>query len=173
MTENYEILSDQLYKIQNPGIRAWTKQKLKDTPEHFWTDPASFSGKYHQGESRVDHIKRACVVSEHLITLFALSPLEADVVRSAVILHDCATYNDGGHVNADHAEVMADDIKFNNKISDYQIDEGTRFDIGDAVEQHMAWWGTRTKDWRRSNLTVIATILADYLSTRNGIVVEI
>jgi hypothetical protein len=167
-----EVFNDQLYKIANPGIRAWTKQKLKETPEHFWTDPASFSGKFHNGESRVEHIKRACVVGEHLLTLYALTPLEADCVRSAIILHDCATFNDGGHVNADHAEIMAANMR-NVRIADATISDEARLDIADAVEAHMAWWGTRTREWRFDNFITIITILADYISTRNGISVEI
>lgn len=168
----YEVFEDQLYKITNPGIRAWTKQKLKETPEHFWTDPASFSGKYHDGESRVEHIKRACVVGEHLITLYALIPIQADMARSAILLHDCASFNDGGHVNPDHAELMAELIRDEN-MGDIIISAESKYYIAEAVENHMAWWGMKTTDWRNSHLVTIVTILADYLSTRKGITVEI
>ena len=167
----WEVFKDEIDKIENPGIKDLTKWHLDRTSAHFYTDPASFSGKYHAGESRVEHIKRAFKVGEELIILYATTPLESDCARAAILLHDCGAFNDGGHVNKNHGERMADYIEIN-EFGRPAIHNSSKADIADAVRYHMSWWGVESVDWRMQNYITQIVVLADYLSTRRGFEVK-
>ena len=143
MVEEFE---QELEKINSPGIKEWCRFHLTELPEHFWTDPASFSGKYHRGESRVQHIKNACAVGEHLINIMAMTPLEADQTRAAILLHDGATYNNGGHVNSNHGEAMAGYLSIESMGRPTIGD--AKWPIVNAVKRHMGWWAVEPVDWR-------------------------
>ncbi len=79
------------------------RQELKDfalyclgkVPSHFWTKPASSSGKYHfpdeNGEGGLAlHILRVCKVVD--ILLKAKNTVDLDAVRFACIFHDVGRY---------------------------------------------------------------------------------
>lgn len=172
-------LDKEVKSIENAGIREFCKYILEEVPENFWSDPASFSGKYHKGETRVQHVKEAFAIATELTRLYALNPIDSDCVKVAILLHDCYTHKcEDGHVNSDHAEAMA---KFIFKLyEDFDciadcISKPILGKIAEAVRDHMSWWGQRQFDWTSSsvpNITKIV-ILADYMSSRNNIKVDL
>jgi hypothetical protein len=166
-------LDKELSKIENAGIREFTRNMLMFfVPDNFWTDPSSYSGLYHSGDSRVEHVKSAFAICNELVRLYNLNPLHADCARAAILLHDCMCYKDEtGHTNVDHAEMMATAILDQwNSDAKLSVTKPILGEISDAVRDHMSWWGMGQFVWTDIHIktTTKVVILSDYLSSRRS-----
>jgi hypothetical protein len=92
-------------RIENPNIRAGTKNIIKQYYETVKEAPASVSGKYHQDETMEDHLIETFAFVEMFIKEFDIKE-EKDILRSAALLHDignCDTLYKG--------DILADEIE--------------------------------------------------------------
>ena len=110
MTEYQEklkkVLLDQTNVIQSGEIRGFVYYALMDAPGYFWTLKASTSGKYHSGETLVEHILNALAYAQHHVRMLQQywDRETVDIFYAAVMLHDLfrsgyegreRTYEDG------------------------------------------------------------------------------
>lgn len=80
--------------ISDPYMRKFAVLALKSAPDYFWTEPASTSGKYHVGESLVEHVLYGLqYAKEHIRMLVEgakrkWSTKHSDILYTAFICHD-------------------------------------------------------------------------------------
>lgn len=164
-------LSYELDNITDEDIRKFTLECLEKAPPHFWYRPASSTGKYHAKEENeqgglVLHTKRVCKVGELLIEAWQPPP-DADIIRSACILHDICKY--GNSYSAYRYTISSHPLlayQFILKLSEGHYDNLLLVDkcekIGKAVSAHMGKWGSSFEP-EPENLVVH---LSDYLATK-------
>jgi len=75
-------------RIENPVIRLGTKKIIDQHYETIKEAPASVSGKHHQGETMEDHLIETFAFVEMHIREFSVLSNEADLLKSAALLHD-------------------------------------------------------------------------------------
>jgi len=76
--------------IKHDHILAFTVNSLENAPEYFWTINASTSGKYHHGETLVEHVIKALhYAQDHIRMVGSYWDVESDsIFYSSVALHD-------------------------------------------------------------------------------------
>ena len=162
---------NELSRIQDEEIRNLTRECLDSAPPHFWYRPASSTGKYHAPEENetgglVLHSKRVCEVGEILIAAW-WKPLNADVIRSACILHDVRKYGEGYSASRytlnNHPQLAAQLVRVTaNDKYDIQIIDA----IANAISSHMGKWGAGHDDSDESLIVHLADLLATDLYAR-------
>ena len=140
-------LAEEALAIRMDFLREWTVWHLQHT--------CIFN------ELLVRHTRKVMVVAEKLIKLYALTEVEADQVRAAVLLHDGVKLQ--GHEN--HAGRMADILT---DAQDFRA-HLEQIPVVVAIRHHAAWWGTPAIDWRKCSHVVQVMDIADYLATRRNI----
>ena len=90
MDDLKEILYDKLDLIQSLEIRAFVKVALDNAPKYFWTLKASTSGKYHHGETLLQHVLYALTYAQSHIRMLQWywDQETKDVFYAAIFLHD-------------------------------------------------------------------------------------
>jgi 23S rRNA maturation-related 3'-5' exoribonuclease YhaM len=157
--------SEELDKIQDEEIRQLTKECLDNAPPHFWYRPASSTGKYHAPEENEEggliiHTKRVCHVGELLIAGW-VDNVNADVIRSACILHDVCKYGEGYSASRytlnNHPALGARFIRAitNGKYDIQKVDA-----IANAVASHMGKWGSSFINEPENLIVHLADLLA-------------
>jgi len=141
----------ELLRIEDEDIRFWTQLHLEQSCTF---DPGV-----------IEHTRQAASLLEKLINLFDLSPLEADQARSAILLHDGAKLDCKKGNRSRHGNAMATRLQQSFEIP-YHFDG---LPILDAIDKHLAWWGSQPYDWRKGSLVLQAVVLADYISTRRNV----
>ena len=165
--DKYKEFIEELEKIKDKEIRGFTEECLVRSPSHFWYRPSSSTGKYHAPEENevgglILHTKRVCKAAEVLIEAW-MEPIDADIIRSACILHDICKYgiapsstkwtlNNHPQLGGEFIRTVATD-----KYNKDKVDA-----ISDAVAYHSGKWG-RTFVKKDENLLVH---LADILATK-------
>lgn len=117
---------------------------LRGTPDHFWTKPASTTGKYHHEDERGDHgqwlhVKRVYTVYMTLSRSFLEQHLVTEQQRewgkSAVCCHDMLKFGflseNNEHTSANH-DVLAADLARTNCLPK---------EVCDCIEAHNGAWG--------------------------------
>lgn len=164
---NINDFKEELESIQDEEIRNLTKECLDNAPPHFWYKPASSTGKYHAPEENeqgglVIHSQRLCIVGEILIAAW-WEPINADVARSAFILHDICKYGEGysasRYTMANHPKLGSNFIKAiaRDKYAQNKVNA-----IANAVASHMGKFSSAGYENKPENLIVH---LADLLAT--------
>jgi len=100
-----EILMDKVRDlIKHDHIRAFTLNSLREAPDYFWTINASTSGKYHHGETLVEHIIYALHYGKDHIRLIhgQWDEESTGVFYSALALHDIFRCGYEGREATDH-----------------------------------------------------------------------
>lgn len=160
-------LKDELDAIEDEEIRNLTRECLEKAPPHFWYRPASSTGKYHAKEENepgglVLHTKRVCKVGEIFIEAW-VPPLNADVVRSACILHDICKYGNSysayRYTLSNHPKLAAEFLK---KVWGERFISPTVGKIFHAIASHMGKWGSGFVAEPEN----LAVHLADVIATR-------
>jgi hypothetical protein len=91
--ESVRLIQREIEKIVSVDIKEFTYQAFAEVDEHFWTAPASSSGKYHPPEDNgegglVRHVVKGVVVVEQFGRRAKFTPREIDMGISAFLLHD-------------------------------------------------------------------------------------
>jgi hypothetical protein len=140
-------LSSFLPIIASDEIRNMTVEAFKQSPDYFWTLPCSVSGKYHGGESLVDHVATCCLVLTKSVWQQVgnlWNPTTKDLTLSAMLLHDCwrcgypgkeRRYNGNIGTDSKHPEIGAEMLRG-------IWGPGEHADrIAEMVEWHYGPWG--------------------------------
>lgn len=161
--------------IVNEDLRMAVKSYMMEcTPDYFWTDGASSSGKYHPAFSQglgglVRHTKAVVMFAEELLRMSSYAYMKEehkDYVIAACIMHDTQKYGVGtfdkteykNHaVNAAYAfaEYCARNTDY--KPSEYLLD---------AMKAHMGQWSTNKEDRPSTNIDRCVH-MADYMASRS------
>ena len=174
---NIKLFDRELDLIINEDLRMAVKCYMEEaTPDYFWTEGASSSGKYHpvfsQGEGGlVRHTKAVVMFAEELLRLSSYSymkPEHKDYVIAACLIHDTAKYgileyNKNEYSN--HAKNAASAFAhFCEHTMCYMPSEY----LLDAVISHMGQWST-DKEERPFTSIDRCVHLADYMASRSFI----
>ena len=174
---NVKLFEREINLIVNEELRMAVKSYMEEaTPDYFWTDGASSSGKYHPQFSQgvgglVRHTKAVVMFAEELLRMSSYAYMREeykDYVISACILHDTAKYGVNGFDKSEyknHAKNAS--IAFLNYCTDYMNYE-PHFLLLNAIESHMGQWSTDRED--RPFTSVDRCVhMADYMASRNFI----
>jgi len=146
--EPISVFGWELDKIVNEQWRSMCALALYRAPNYFWTAPASTSGKYHPRTSLgmgglINHTKAAFLVAENLFTNETCAPFtdeQKDIIRIAIILHDCCKQGfDGlGHTAPNHPMLVRSLLK----VFEPEDLEVVWDDICGCIDSHMGQWNT-------------------------------
>ena len=174
---NIKLFERELDLIINEDLRMAVKSYMdEETPDYFWTDGASSSGKYHpqfaQGEGGlVRHTKAVVMFAEELLRMSSYAYMRdeyKDYVIAACIIHDTAKYGCSEYdkkAYKDHARNAAKAFAdYCEQVMDYQPSEF----LLNAVSAHMGQWSTDKEDRPFTNIDRCVH-MADYMASRSFI----
>ena len=174
---NVKLFEREINLIVNEELRMAVKSYMEEaTPDYFWTDGASSSGKYHPQFSQgvgglVRHTKAVVMFAEELLRMSSYAYMKdeyKDYVIAACILHDTAKYGIGEFDKAEYKNHARNaSIAFLNYCTDF-CDFEPHFLLLNAIESHMGQWSTDRED--RPFTSVDRCVhMADYMASRNFI----
>ena len=174
---NVKLFEREINLIVNEELRMAVKSYMEEaTPDYFWTDGASSSGKYHPQFSQgvgglVRHTKAVVMFAEELLRMSSYAYMRdeyKDYVIAACILHDTAKYGIGEFDKAEYKNHARNaSIAFLNYCTDF-CDFEPHFLLLNAIESHMGQWSTDRED--RPFTSVDRCVhMADYMASRNFI----
>lgn len=174
---NIDFFKNELSLIKDENLREVVRGYMAErTPDYFWTDGASASGKYHpqfsQGEGGlVRHTKAVVLFAVELLRMNTYAYMREeykDYVIAACIVHDTIKYGMGEEINKDdyrnHAQNAAYAFKLWCHDTDYPVSEI----LLNAIISHMGQWSTDKND-RPFSPVDRCCHLADYLASRSFI----
>jgi HD superfamily phosphohydrolase YqeK len=174
---NVKLFEREINLIVNEELRMAVKFYMEEaTPDYFWTDGASSSGKYHPQFSQgvgglVRHTKAVVMFAEELLRMSSYAYMKdeyKDFVIAACILHDTAKYGIEGFDKSEyknHAK-NASHAFFN--YCTLVIDYLPHYLLLNAIESHMGQWSTDRED--RPFTSVDRCVhMADYMASRSFI----
>ena len=174
---NVQFFEREINLIVNEDLRMAVKSYMEEaTPDYFWTDGASASGKFHpkfsQGEGGlVRHTKAVVMFAEELLRMSSYAYMREeykDYVIAACLVHDTKKY---GLNEFDKSE-----YKNHAKNASIAFAEWCETEFGfephflllNAIESHMGQWSTDKED--RPFTSVDRCVhMADYIASRNFI----
>jgi len=172
-----KLFEREINLIVNEDLRMAVKSYMEEaTPDYFWTDGASSSGKYHPQFSQgigglVRHTKAVVMFAEELLRMSSYAYMEAeykDYVIAACILHDTAKY---GIEDFDKAEYKNHARNASHAFFDYctqVMDYMPHYLLLNAIKSHMGQWSTEKAD--RPFTSVDRCVhMADYMASRSFI----
>ena len=174
---NIKLFEREINLIVNEDLRMAVKSYMdEETPDYFWTDGASSSGKYHpkfaQGEGGlVRHTKAVVMFAEELLRMSSYAYMKEeykDYVIAACILHDTAKYGIGEYDKAEYKNHAANSAKafaeYAEQVMDYKPSEF----LLNAIRSHMGQWSTEKEDRPFTNIDRCVH-MADYMASRSFI----
>lgn len=174
---NIKLFEREINLIVNEDLRMAVKSYMdEETPDYFWTDGASSSGKYHpqfaQGEGGlVRHTKAVVMFAEELLRMSSYAYMREeykDYVIAACILHDTAKYGIGEFDKAEYKNHAAKAAKafadYAEQVMDYKPSEF----LLNAIRSHMGQWSTEKEDRPFTNIDRCVH-MADYMASRSFI----
>ena len=173
-----KLFERELSLIKDDDLRLAVEGYLEDsTPDYFWIDGASASGKFHPKFSHgvgglVRHTKAVVMFAEELLRMSSYAYMKEDYkdyVIAACIVHDTRKYGLGADIDksayADHARNAA--IAFENYAIHNCHYHPSEF-LLNAIASHMGQWSTDRED--RPFTSVDRCVhLADYMASRSFI----
>ena len=174
---NIKLFEREINLIVNEDLRMAVKSYMdEETPDYFWTDGASSSGKYHpkfaQGEGGlVRHTKAVVMFAEELLRRSSYAYMREeykDYVIAACILHDTAKYGISEYDKAEYKNHAANAAKsfadYAEQVMDYKPSEF----LLNAIRSHMGQWSTEKEDRPFTNIDRCVH-MADYMASRSFI----
>lgn len=175
---NIKLFEREINLIVNEDLRMAVKSYMdEETPDYFWTDGASSSGKYHpkfaQGEGGlVRHTKAVVMFAEELLRMSSYTYMKEeykDYVIAACLVHDTRKYGNGSEMDKtvykDHAANAA------KAFEAWCLDEcgfqPSEF-LLNAIRSHMGQWSTEKEDRPFTNIDRCVH-MADYMASRSFI----
>ena len=175
--KNIKHFEREINLIVNEDLRMAVKSYMEEaTPDYFWIDGASSSGKYHpkfsQGEGGlVRHTKAVVMFAEELLRMSSYSYMKdeyKDYVIAACILHDTAKYGISEYDKAEYKNHASNASKafaeYAEQVMDYKPSEF----LLNAIVAHMGQWSTEKEDRPFTNIDRCVH-MADYMASRSFI----
>lgn len=175
--KNIKHFEREINLIVNEDLRMAVKSYMEEaTPDYFWTDGASSSGKYHplfsQGEGGlVRHTKAVVMFAEELLRMSSYAYMKdeyKDYVISACILHDTAKYGIHEYDKNEYKNHASNASKafaeYAEQVMDYKPSEY----LLNAIRSHMGQWSTEKEDRPFTNIDRCVH-MADYMASRSFI----
>jgi hypothetical protein len=170
-----KLFEREINLIVDEDLRMVVKSYMEErTPDYFWTDGASSSGKYHpqfsQGKGGlVRHTKAVVMFAEELLRMSSYAYMKAeykDYVIAACLLHDTVKYGMGKEIDksayADHGKNAA--REFDHFACHYCHYRPSEF-LLNAIAAHMGQWTTDRED-RPFTPIDRCVHMADYMASR-------
>lgn len=173
---NIRFFEREIDLIADLDLRRMVKTYMEEfTPDYFWFDGASSSGKYHpifaQGVGGlVRHTKAVVKFAEELLRMNSYSYMKEeykDYVIAACIVHDTCKYGIYEYCKDDYKNHATNAAKnFANWCEDneYKVSEL----LLNAIRAHMGQWSTNKDDRPFTNIDRCVH-LADLMASRNFI----
>jgi hypothetical protein len=174
---NIKLFERELNLIKNDELREMVKcYMVEATPDYFWTDGASSSGKYHPKFSQgigglVRHTKAVVMFAEELLRMSSyayMKEIYKDYVIAACIIHDTTKYGINEYDKTEyknHATNAAECFAHYCEKNDFPIP--SEILLG-AIKSHMGQWSTDKED--RPFTSVDRCVhMADYMASRSFI----
>ena len=171
-----KLFERELNLIIDEELRMVVKSYLEErTPDYFWTDGASSSGKYHPKFSQgvgglVRHTKAVVMFAEELLRISSYAYMKEeykDYVIAACLVHDTIKYGADEFDKkeySNHARNAAEVFGAWCKECDYQPSE---YLLG-AIRSHMGQWSTNPEDKPFTSIDRCVH-MADYIASRSFI----
>ena len=170
------LFKRELALIQDAKLRDIVRSYMeKATPDYFWTDGASSSGKYHpefaQGVGGlVRHTKAVVMFAEELLKMSSYAFMRdeyKDYVIAACIIHDTCKYGMKEYDKTEYKNHAANAaVAFD--IWCISLDYDCSELLLNAVKAHMGQWSTNKEDRPFTNIDRCVH-MADYIASRNFI----
>ena len=158
-------------------IEEQAKQILEKFPQ-IKTQPASISGKYHLGETLLEHLERCASIMRHLCDAFNIKDSDRDMLIACAYLHDLGlclitfredeiTVKEGwdrfhtGWVRS-RALMVLHPLISASLLDEYEI--ARKEDIKKIISSHMAHWYKLTP--QPTTFYQQLLVIADYLASR-------
>lgn len=174
---NIKLFERELDLIVDEDLRMAVKCYLEEaTPDYFWTDGASSSGKYHPKFSQgvgglVRHTKAVIMFAEELLRMSSyayMRPEYKDYVISACLIHDSQKYGIGGFDKSEYKNHARNASKAFREWCETACGFTPHYLLLNAVESHMGQWSTDKED--RPFTSVDRCVhMADYMASRSFI----
>jgi HD superfamily phosphohydrolase YqeK len=174
---NIKLFEREINLIVDEGLRMAVKSYMDEaTPDYFWTDGASSSGKYHPQFSQglgglVRHTKAVVMFAEELLRMSSYAYMKdeyKDFVIAACILHDSAKYGIEGFDKSEYKNHAKNASKAFADWCAHNTDYEPHFLLLNAIESHMGQWSTDKED--RPFTSVDRCVhMADYMASRSFI----
>lgn len=187
-----KALLDKTNIIQHAHIRAFTYYAFMDAPAYFWTLKASTSGKYHSGETLVEHIFYAIEYAQHHVRMLGWwwDNETRDIFYSAVLLHDLyrsgfsgreRTYEDGRYgTDPLHPVYASHQLQYQEYLIDAIMhvakDQKWYSKFAKAVAGHMGPWSPlkELNPMHDNALSLrLHVFLVDYVASRENVKVHV
>ena len=177
MVKTIKLFEKELAMIKDAELREATADYLLNaTPDYFWTDGASASGKYHpkmsQGEGGlVRHTKAVVMFADELLRMSSYAYMKEeykDYVIAACILHDTAKYGISEYDKKEYKNHAINAVKafadYAERVMNYKPSEF----LLNAMASHMGQWSTEKEDRPFTNIDRCVH-MADYMASRSFI----
>jgi hypothetical protein len=174
---NIKLFEREINLIVNEDLRMAVKSYMEEaTPDYFWTDGASSSGKYHPQFSQgigglVRHTKAVVMFAEELLKMSSYAYMREeykDYVISACILHDTCKYGIGEYDKKEYKNHAINAVKafaeYAERVMNYKPSEF----LLNAMASHMGQWSTEKEDRPFTNIDRCVH-MADYMASRSFI----
>lgn len=173
-----EVLEDffkLVKKIKHLGIRRFVYEGLEMLPEDFWTNPTSSSKRYHPPESNITpfgilvHNVKASAVAEGLFSFYGIDdPIDKDVIRGAIILHDGfkGGFGEWEGLIAEHGYYAVSMFKA------LELDEYIKRKLLLCILTHMSRWGrpfTSVTKFIMPEKLQLVVALSDFIASRKDL----
>ena len=175
--KNIKHFERELNLIVNQDLRMTVKCYMEEaTPDYFWTDGASSSGKYHPKFSQGDgglvrHTKAVVMFAEELLRMSSYAYMKdeyKDYVIAACILHDTAKYGIGEYNKAEYKNHASNASKAFAEYAEHVMDYKPSEYLLNAIRSHMGQWSTEKEDRPCTNIDRCVH-MADYMASRSFI----
>ena len=175
--KNIRHFERELNLIVNEDLRMAVKSYMEEaTPDYFWIDGASSSGKYHpkfsQGEGGlVRHTKAVVMFAEELLRMSSYAYMREeykDYVIAACILHDTAKYGISEYNKAEYKNHAANAADAFQSYCWVNIPYAPSEFLLNAIRSHMGQWSTEKEDRPFTNIDRCVH-MADYMASRSFI----
>lgn len=175
---NVKFFERELNLIKDDELREWVATYLEnETPDYFWTEGASSSGKYHPKLSQgyggtIRHTKAVVWFADELLRMSSyayMKPIYKDFVVAGALVHDSVKYGFGNEIDktayANHARNAAENFRkyvaqwFGKSVSPFLLE---------AIASHMGQWSTEKEDRPFTSIDRCLH-MADYMASRKFI----
>ena len=174
---NIKLFEREINLIVNEDLRMAVKSYMDEaTPDYFWTDGASSSGKYHPAFSQgvgglVRHTKAVVMFAEELLRMSSYAYMREDFkdyVIAACLLHDTVKYGIGEFDKSEYKNHARNAAKAFKDYAEQVMSFTPSEYLLDAMASHMGQWSTEKEDRPFTSIDRCVH-MADYMASRSFI----